>query len=565
MLCNNPLLVYLARTHPCPTEKAMNVLKIINRGLVLVATAAVSSWLTYSLCAGKYERTVAELRERVSELQKNEMAAMVTKRISEQMEDIAFQQKTISDQQRDRAEQQSRIADMERGKAEIERGLAREAERQAVKAAHQADSMRLLAEFQSLVATQERQDALAARAKADTLFYNSLGKLLAQNSIAQSDAGSAELASLLSYASWHYTNTYGGDVYQQDVFTSLMRTSGNSMQLTGMMMGSVRSMAKVSNGGAGGAETFVAVSDYGEIASLVPQQGTAATGIRYTVSTIYTDKKNVFRAVCTDDNGHCYALDIGGCLVRQNVIQPVLMPLTMQLPQGRWENILQRKDGVLVAIAHDKVVWIDPVTMTALRSHTVEDDIVEAGMMGSDLLLFCSSGHTRTFSGYEEKTSVSLQMPRGEVVTAFEYAEDKEWLILGTETGPVYIYDRKGKLLSSLHGHTGRVTHMERMDWMLVSSSYDHTVRLWDMRHIGSLVTPVNISYSRWPLCFVTDEKQRMVRIGMEGGDIRSVNVSVETNSRNTHNNITREFSTDEWEYYIGKEVPYRRFKQDTP
>ena len=85
------------------------------------------------------------------------------------------------------------------------------------------------------------------------------------------------------------------------------------------------------------------------------------------------------------------------------------------------------------------------------------------------------------------------------------------------------------------------------------------------MRHIGSLVTPVNISYSRWPLCFVTDEKQRMVRIGMEGGDIRSVNVSVETNSRNTHNNITREFSTDEWEYYIGKEVPYRRFKKDTP
>lgn len=543
----------------------MDVLKIINKGIAFAATAAVSSWLTYWLCAGKYERTVAELNERVAELEEKELSAMVTKRISEQMEDIAFQQKTISDRQRDRAEQQSRIADMERGKAEMERGLAREAERQAVKAAHQADSMRLLAEFQTLVATQERQEALAARAKADTLFYNSLGKLLAQNAIAQSDAGSADLAPLLSYASWHYTNTYGGDVYQQDVFTSLLRTSGNSMQLTGTLTGSVRSMAKVDDGSGNAAGTFVAVSDYGEIAVLVPQQGNSGAAPRYTTKTIYSDRGDVFRTVCTDDEGNCYALDITGRLVRQNVLQPQMAPRILSLPSGRWENLLRRKDGILVAVAHDRVVWINAKTMTILHSATVEGDIAEAGMVGDDLLLFCNSGATRAFAGYEEKPSVAFLMPKGEVVTAFEYVEDKGLLILGTETGPVYIFDRNGRLLSSLHGHTGRVTHLERMAWMLVSSSYDHTVRLWDMRHIGSLVTPVNITYSRWPLCFVTDDCQQAVRIGMEGGDIRSVNVSVETNSRNTHRNITRDFSTEEWEYYIGKEVPYRRFKEDMP
>lgn len=227
----------------------MNVQKIINKGIPFLLTAAVSGWLAYWLCAVKYERTVAELNDRVAELEDKELSAMVTKRVSEQMEDIAFQQKAISDRQRDRAERQSRIADMERGKAEMERGLAREAERQAVKAARQADSMRLLAERQTIVATQERQDALAARAKADTLFYNSLGKLLAQNAIAQSDAGSGELASLLSFASWHYVNSYGGDVYQQDVFTSLLRTAGNSMKLTGTLVGSVRSMAKIGDDG----------------------------------------------------------------------------------------------------------------------------------------------------------------------------------------------------------------------------------------------------------------------------------------------------------------------------
>lgn len=543
----------------------MNVQKIINKGIPFLLTAAVSGWLAYWLCAVKYERTVAELNDRVAELEDKELSAMVTKRVSEQMEDIAFQQKTISDRQRDRAERQSRIADMERGKAEMERGLAREAERQAVKAARQADSMRLLAERQTIVATQERQDALAARAKADTLFYNSLGKLLAQNAIAQSDAGSGELASLLSFASWHYVNSYGGDVYQQDVFTSLLRTAGNSMKLTGTLVGSVRSMAKIGDDGEKGGDTFVAVSDYGEIAVLVPQREDGGQAARYNTTTIFSDCKCVFRDVCTDPSGACYALDITGKLVRRHVTTPQMATPPLQLPQGRWEHLLRRSDGKLVAVAHDKVAWVDGKTMTVAAAVEVEDGIAEAGLLDDELLLFCNSGRMIDFKGYERQASLPVTMPKGEVVTAFGYMADKGWLVLGTGTGPIYIYDRNGKLLSSLHGHTGRITHLEPASWMLVSSSYDHTVRLWDMRDITSLVTPVNITYDRWPLCFVTDERRHTIRVGMEGGDIRSVNVSAEGNALSTQKNITRDFSSDEWEYYIGKEVPYRTFRKDVP
>ena len=57
----------------------MGVLKIIQKGIAFAATAAVSSGLTYWLCADNNERTVAELRERVAELQGKELSAMVNK------------------------------------------------------------------------------------------------------------------------------------------------------------------------------------------------------------------------------------------------------------------------------------------------------------------------------------------------------------------------------------------------------------------------------------------------------------------------------------------------------
>lgn len=543
----------------------MGVLKIIQKGIAFAATAAVSSGLTYWLCADNNERTVAELRERVAELQGKELSAMVTKRVSEQMEDIAFQQKTISDQQRERAEKQSRIADLERGKAELERSFAREAELQAVGSAREADSMRLLAERQTVVATRERQEALAARAKADTLFYNSLGKFLAQNAIAQSHVGADDLASLLSYSSWYYTQNYGGDVYQQDVFTSLLKTAGNSMQQTGSLVGSVRSIVKGDNNDGESGSSFVAVSDYGEIAVLTPLPSKGYDTGKYRTRVIFSDKKCVFRDVQTDGSDACYALDITGKLVRQRISQPQTIMLPLQLPTDKWKHLLRRADGTLVAVGENSVAWVDGNTMAILNIVKVQGGITEAGLLDDKLMLFCNSGRMVGFESYKETSSVPIKMPKGETVTAFTYVKDKDWLVLGTETGPVYIYNRTGKLLNSLHGHTGRVTHMERMAWMLVSSSYDHTVRLWDLRDINSLITSVNITYDRWPLCFAEDEKQRTIRVGLEGGDIRSVNVSVDKNAENTHKSITRDFSADEWRYYIGKDVPYRRFKEGKP
>lgn len=531
---------------------------IINKTITIALTAAISSGVTYLLCSDFYGRTEEELHDRIAELEKKEQEAMVTRRVSEQMEDIAYQQKAVSDEQRERAERQSQIADMERGKAEIERGLARKAEAHAVLSAKQADSMRVRAEQQTVIANRERQIAVAARGKADTLYYNSLARLLAQNAIAQMDAGAPDLASLLSYAAWHYTKTYGGDTYQQDIFTSLLHTAAGSMQRTGQLKSNIRGITRVGN-------RYVAVSDYGEIATLVPTPSTDGAIENARTEIAFYDPKMMFRDVQTDGGSLCYALDASGMVVCQDINSSPLRPQTVQLPAGAWEHLLRHKDGSLVAVSHNSVAWIDATCSRMTHYEPVNDEIAEAGLVDNDLWLFCRGGIVKVFNGYTEDHSRTIELPRHGTITAFEYVPERKWLLLGTETGPIYIYNRDGRLVTTLHGHTGRITRLSRLSWQLVSSSYDHTLRLWDLRDPSSIINPVNIAYDHWPLCFAADATLNTLYVGMEGGDIRSVSVSAEKNAESTRHSITRELTPDEWMYYIGKEEPYLHFKEERP
>ncbi len=530
----------------------------ISKVTTVALTAAISSIATYLLCTDISDDREEELRDRIAELERKEQEYMVTRRVSEQMEDIAYQQKAVSDEQRERAERQSMIAITERGKAEQERGLARRAELYAVLSAQQADSMRVEAERQSFNAKQERQDAIAARRKADTLFYNSMARFLAQNAIVQQNAGTRDLATLLSYAAWHYTKSYGGDLYQQDLFTSLLYTANNSMQHTGQLKSNVRDITRVGN-------EYIAVSEYGEIAILQRNVGSVNGTVSYRTDIVYSKPSLHFRAVQTNGNNTCYALDASGTMIIKSFNSKRTAPKRLSLPNGIWEHLLRRSDGMMLAVARNMVAWINDQGTKVLRTQKINADIAEAGLIDDKLMLFCSSGVVKVFDEYAETSSIHFSLPRNAIVTAMEYVPDRHWLLLGTNNGTIYIYNRSHKLITTLHGHTKAITHLSHLSHQLVSSSYDHTLRLWDLRNTSSIINPVNIGYDHLPLCFTSDVTQSTLFVGLEGGDIQSVSVSVEKNAESTRHSITRELTSDEWQYYIGKEVPYTHFKDVTP
>ena len=134
--------------------------------------------------------------------------------------------------------------------------------------------------------------------------------------------------------------------------------------------------------------------------------------------------------------------------------------------------------------------------------------------------------------------------------------------ILGTEDGDIIIYDKDYKYVRSLVGHSGAITHMEHLGWCLATSCYDHKLCLWNLNDLNSQIAPIEVYYDKWPLCFTTNRDNWTLIVGLADGNIESLHISVEDNKNNVHEHIERDFTPQEWEYYMGEGVKYRRFKE---
>ena len=521
------------------------------------AIAVIAGLVVYVLVSSGYEKHIESLENRIDEMEAAERSALITKRISEQMEDIAYEQKALSDKQRERAEEQSRRADIERGKAELERSLAVKAEQQARASAQQAENMRKIAEQQSELAVQHMVEAQEARAQADTLFYQSLAHSLAQTSITQYNSGEKDLAALLAYSAWYFTDAYKGNVYHQDIYTSLLDNAQGAKMHIGRVMGNPRAMASFSNGNEKG---FVVVTDYGEIFRFTKTDDEKSNG--YKRELMFSHKDHLFRDVCIVGN-EIIALDVEGMLVKSTKNNTSLLYLPMRnMPRERWRHLLQFEDGNLVAVGEHQIVWLDPKGEKIIRSTSVGDVITEAGICEDILCIFTKGGDLVGFRNGLIIGESKISLPHENPVSYYYYHKGKELHIIGTENGDILLYDKNKKYVTSLVGNSGAITHMDNLGWCFATSSYDHKICLWNLDDIDSQIAPIEVIYDKWPLCFTKDKDSWKLCIGLAEGSIEALRISVDDNRRSIHQHLEREFTPQEWEYYMGKGVKYRRFKE---
>ena len=554
-----------------------------------IAIAVIAGLIVYVLASSGYESEIAELNNRIEEMKSAERNALITKRISEQMEDIAYEQKALSDKQRERAEEQSRLADIERGKAELEREIAREAEQKARASAKEAENMRAIAEQQSALATQNMEEALKARSHADTLFYQSLARSLAQTSITQYNSGDKSLAALLAYSAWYYTDKFKGNVYHQDIYTALLDNAPRARMRIGRVSGNPRAMVKIPFSYIKDSKIgYIIATDYGEITNLIPKLNSKGVVEKYDEQTIFNDPHYLFRDVCIS-NGFILALDVSGTLVKTSltstndkrtnndfagkgprsaqrikddaVISRKYLPMS-NMPQERWSHLLQNDESKIIAVGEHQVVWLDASGNNILHTHSITDEISEAGVFENTLVIFTKTGKLLTFIDGKPSVSTRISLPRNNPVSYYYYMKGKGMHILGTEDGDVLLYDKDHKYVKSLVGHSGAITHMEHLGWCLATSSYDHKICLWNLEDLNTQIAPIEVHYNKWPLSFTTNRDNWTLIVGLADGEIQSLHISVEDNKDNVHDHIERDFTPQEWEYYIGEGVKYRRFKE---
>ena len=171
-----------------------NIIRWIIAVPCILLTVCLVLYRAYRHSASDRERLALSLEE----FRDKEKKSVLIQRVSQQMEEIAYQQKDISEKRRQEAVAQTQKANRMQQQAELARERALAAQLEAEKAYRMADEQKNLAMERQLQAEQSKRVA-------DTLAFLALGRSLGTLSVTQYRSGNMELASLLAYTAWWFT------------------------------------------------------------------------------------------------------------------------------------------------------------------------------------------------------------------------------------------------------------------------------------------------------------------------------------------------------------------------
>lgn len=506
---------------------------------VLLAGTTVTGLIGWSMSS----RRVAELESQIEVLLKKEKQSAVDRSISAQMEEIANQQKEISDEKREEALQQTRVANELRRRSDIERQNALEAERNALASEKKALEASAIAENERQIAEHQRVQAELAKRTTDTLSYISLGRSLGSLSVNQYRVGNHDLAALLCYASYLYTNRYHGDLFYPTVFLALSLSSQSTNEWrrhSGALMDMDFSSTKK--------DQLVTVSNYGEIMLHVKD------GEHLKTTMLFNDKNYDFRDVYIHPTtGNIYAISRTGHLFVKREKQQTIIPLEKIVHPM---SISEIEEKYLLIIGEHDIALFDISSNSVVNTRHLDCRITCVSRTEYRPLLFDNNGYMYKINTIDDIQKKKIPVPG--VVTAYADSKNTKYQAYGMSDGTIFLRDNKGKN-TRLVGHRSRISRVRINGYRLFSASYDGTVNLWITD--SEKPEPMTLFTDRnWLMNFTFDKSKNHLWVGDQNGKLAVALISVSQLADNVKKKLKRNFTREEWNYYIGKKVPYEKF-----
>lgn len=500
-----------------------------------IVLVGITAWKMHDKYSEEQTR-VKELENQLAILSKKEKESAVMQSINAQMEEIANQQRIISDEQREEAEQQSRIANEMRQHAEQERQNAQEAEKRALEASEVAKGQRVIAENQ-------RTKAEYSRRMADTLSYLAMARNIGNAAITQQSTGNKQLAALLAYASYTFTKRYNGDVYHPSVYEAMTLTSG-SQRRWAIAHGYIMKTTIIP-----GTKSFMSISTYGEIMKHTETNGTLKT------NTVFSNNSYDFRDIYFTQERTFYAVSHTGHIVVSKENGPVhVFSIDGAVHPFR---TFQLNDDEIVITAEQSVHVLDARTLKPVRTLPLTFKTSVAGWKNGQVALFDQTGNMYLLDkGITKATKQSLPF-KGRVMS-YNYNSITNQQAFGMYDGTIYYFEPSGKM-HKLVGHNSRVSRINFDQTRLYSSSYDGTVKYWNIK--SEKIDPIDIINSRqWIISLSFDLSKKFIWTGDQNGNLTKTMIDISEMAKRVKANLKRNLTREEWNYYIGKNIPYEEF-----
>ena len=128
--------------------------------------------------------------------------------------------------------------------------------------------------------------------------------------------------------------------------------------------------------------------------------------------------------------------------------------------------------------------------------------------------------------------------------------------------GSIWLTDDRGKK-RKLVGHLSQVTKLNFDGKRLYSSSYDGNLLFW-MTGDEQQIKPITLFQSgSWLTDFVFSIDKNYIWTGEQNGTVTEYLISLPRIAQHLRQNVKRDFTQEEWNYYVGKGIPYRKLKNN--
>jgi WD40 repeat protein len=558
------VMVFLDASEKKFNQEEQNKVKLqkrtLNRTRRFAVTMIVAAFLF--LILGVY----ASIQRKEADKQRQKAEAYA--QIMEQQKDIAVGERDDSELEAFRAAMARDSAEMAKMRAMLQLSEVKEEAQEAHQIANverqrseryqistqQAQQEREVAQRTAIQAREEQTRAEQEKAVELRKRMLTTAQTMA---IKATQVDNTDLKGLLSYQAYLFNDQYGGiqnnpDIYQglYSAYTSYRGAKYNSMK---GHEGSVKSLAFLPS-----RRVFYSSGADGKIL----RWDLDRSGARPQVL-INNNFSN--RSLAISSNGRWLACGTGTSSIQIfNLNQPNTEP---ELKQGHRGAVLdldfiEGKD-ILISMGSDKsLIYWDLLTgesktivthSSRIRVISISKDgrYVYGGTDDGNLIRWTiANGESKLIYNNKDISIHSITLNRNDSRIAF-----------GDKSGNIIILDpNAGRVISKVRGHSSRVLDIEYSpdNTQIATSSMDGTIKIWNARDLNE--TPVVITaHEEWVFAIAFSPDGRSIVSSSENGEIYFWSTRTKYLADEMCNVITRNFTDQEWDIYVGMDVNYQK------
>ena len=483
-------------------------------------------------------------------------AAQQEKLRADEQRDAAVQAQKEAEEAKNRAEQAKQDALLQKAEAERQKEIAEVQKKRAEEALTEAEQAKRRADANAEEAKRSAEKAAQEAARADRLRYQAIAQSMAAK---VDDIRDNQQKSLTAMQAYLFYDEYGDKLYNSDIYEGVYNAYkanlGDSANYFKIHEGNIRTVAF----DAQEQSAFSGSSD-GKVYSWDLSQQPPLPTLIYDIS----NKDAIFRVVVPMADG-ARLLATGEATHDIHIINARSGGLIRQLPaptSSVYDLEILPGEQEYIAVGEDRYVYRGSLTQPGVfkalgRS---EEKIKSTDLSPDGRLLATADDAGNIFLWDLDLNTKQLLYEKGSPVYAIRFSHSGKLLAFADETGELILWDMENELpYTDLNAHYSRVSDIRfsKDDQLMITTSFDHTAKIWDLENINDLpIVLKDHSSWVWSADFSPDKKYVIT-----GGGDRVLRV-YPTLSKDMISefcvNAQRNMSKKEWSRFVAEDIPYQ-------